>query len=273
MALNNPGLTDIRLPSTSRLINPLCRLIRSTEHGLRRCMACDRRHFDRAVRLRRPVIYTCHAGFLDMALPLMADGRHVATISCGQVLSEPPSEAAAQRLHRRLHWLSLTAAEFRVAYHQAPYLSRTLMRDAMRLLELFAGQLMEHARCLRALDGRLVREDIRRGREFIEREFRDPTLSLARVAAWAGLSAAHFSHLFHRITGHTVTRFLQARRVQEVRRLLETTNHSITRICFDCGFGSLGDFNRVFRRHTGWSPSQHRRRCKTTGLGSIAGQP
>jgi AraC-like DNA-binding protein len=262
MALNNPEVTDTRLPSDRGSANPLCRIIRKTPGGVERCCASDRRHHARAAAMGQSILYTCHAGFIDMAVPIFVAGRHVATISCGQVLTGPPSDAAAKRLRERLRWLPIDDAEFLDAYRGAPYLPRAQVRDVMRLLELFAGHLCESARRIRELEARLERGEIRRAREFVEREFGDPDLSLAGAAAAAGLSPAHFSNVFHRSAGVTFTRFVQARRAAEARRLLETTGRSITDICFDCGFNSLTHFNRVFRRFEHCSPREFRARVR-----------
>lgn len=75
--------------------SPLCRLIRDAPDGTRRCFECSRVHFARAARRREEVCYTCHAGLTDFAVPIHAGGRHVGTISCGQVLPEPPPSRAS----------------------------------------------------------------------------------------------------------------------------------------------------------------------------------
>jgi len=273
MALNNPGVTDVRVPIGGGASNPLCQLIRKMSGGVERCRACDRRHHARAAALGRSSLYTCHAGFLDMAVPIFVAGRHVATISCGQVLTEPPSDAAANRLRERFRWLPVSDEEFREGYRGAPYLSRAKVRDVMHLLELFAGHLCESARRIRELEARLERGEVRRARAFVEQEFRDPALSLAAAAAAAGLAYAHFSHVFHQTAGSTFTRFVQARRAEEARRLLETTARSVTDICFDCGFNSLTHFNRVFRRFEYCSPREYRRRVKRQAGGDGRAAP
>jgi AraC-like DNA-binding protein len=258
LSLNTPGVTDTRQPPSGGHSNPLCELIRNTPRGDGRCQACDRRHQGQAAALGRARLYTCHAGFLDMAVPLFVDGRHVATISCGQVLPEPPSPAAARRLRRRLAWLSVSTRVFLAAYRRAPYLPRTHLRDVVRLLEIFGGHLCESTSRIRQLEARLQRDDIRVARDYVEQHFSRGNLSLGEVAAAVGLSRAHFSQVFHKAVGMTFTRFVQTRRVAEARRLLETTDRDVTGICFDCGFNSLTHFNRVFRQFAAASPRQYR---------------
>jgi AraC-like DNA-binding protein len=265
LSLNTPGVTTTRPPPSGGHSNPLCELIRKTPRGEARCQACDRRHQARAAAQGRARLYTCHAGFLDMAVPLFVDGRHVATISCGQVLPEPPSPAAARRLQRRLGWLAVSQRAFQSAYRRAPYLPRAHLRDVIRLLEVFGGHLCESTSRIRQLEARLQRDEVRLACDYVDQHFRRGDLSLGEVAAAVGLSRAHFSQVFHKAVGMTFTRFVQTRRAAEARRLLETTDHDITRISFDCGFNSLTHFNRVFRRFASSSPRQYRRRTRQTG--------
>jgi len=262
LSLNAPGLTATRPPPSGGHSNPLCQLIRKTPRGAARCQACDRRHQAQAAAQGRARLYTCHAGFLDMAVPLFLDGRHVATISCGQGLPEPPSPAAARRLRRRLAWLSVSDRAFQAAYRRAPYLPRTHLRDVIRLLEVFGGHLCESTSRIRQLEARLQRDEVRLACDYVEQHFRRGSLSLGEVAAAVGLSRAHCSQVFHQAGGGTFTRFVQTRRAAEARRLLETTDRGITRISFDCGFNSLTHFNRVFRRFASSSPRQYRRRLR-----------
>lgn len=258
LALNAPGVTRILMPDGAGEGNPLCSLIGATPEGVARCRACDRRHHARAAAMGHSLLYTCHAGLLDLAVPIFVDGRHVATLSSGQVLPEPHSPAAARRLRDALPWLEVSPAAFDAAYRQAVHLPRSHVQDVMRLIEVFASELCANARRIRALEARLERDEIRRAREYIDHHFRDHRLGLPAVAVAAGLSPAHFSHLFHRETGTTLSRYIQSRRLAEAKRLLAETERSITDICYASGFGTLTHFNRLFRQSEHCSPRQYR---------------
>jgi AraC-like DNA-binding protein len=78
------------------------------------------------------------------------------------------------------------------------------------------------------------------------------------VAAVAHMSAAHFSRSFRAVFGETPHRYLQRRRVERSMFLLRETDRSVTDVCLDVGFGSLGTFSRTFREIVGQSPSGYR---------------
>src|SRR5947208_14520342 len=93
----------------------------------------------------------------------------------------------------------------------------------------------------------------------MDRAYAEP-LDVSAVAAVAHLSMAHFIRCFRATFGETPHRYLQRRRVERAMFLLRETDRSVTEICFDVGFTSLGPFSRTFREMVG-PPAPHSRVC------------
>jgi AraC-like DNA-binding protein len=96
-----------------------------------------------------------------------------------------------------------------------------------------------------------------RARDAMDRAYAEP-LDVRTVAAVAHVSEAHFSRTFRAVFGETPHRYLQRRRVERSMFLLRETERSVTDICFDVGFSSLGTFSRTFRDIVGEAPSAYR---------------
>jgi AraC-like DNA-binding protein len=96
-----------------------------------------------------------------------------------------------------------------------------------------------------------------RARDAMDRAYAEP-LDVETVAAVAHLSPAHFSRSFRACFGESPHRYLQRRRVERAMFLLRETDRSVTDICFDVGFSSLGTFSRTFRDIVGEAPSGYR---------------
>src|SRR5437764_5877630 len=96
-----------------------------------------------------------------------------------------------------------------------------------------------------------------RARDAMDRAYAEP-LDVRAIAAVAHCSEAHFSRSFRAAFGETPHRYLQRRRVERSMFLLRETDRSITDICFDVGFTSLGTFSRTFHEIIGESPSSYR---------------
>src|ERR671933_1245042 len=95
----------------------------------------------------------------------------------------------------------------------------------------------------------------------MDRAYAEP-LNVRAVAAVAHVSPAHFLRSFRSVFGETPHRYLQRRRVERSMFLLRETDRSVTEICFDVGFGSLGTFSRTFRDIMGETPTAYRRRAR-----------
>jgi AraC family transcriptional regulator len=83
-------------------------------------------------------------------------------------------------------------------------------------------------------------------------------LTLQDLAEEAQLSYFHFNRLFRNMTGISPIVFLASVRIENAKRLLLTTDNSITTICFDVGYISLGTFTSRFTSLVGLPPSHFR---------------
>ena len=97
-----------------------------------------------------------------------------------------------------------------------------------------------------------------RARDAMDRAYAEP-LDVRAVASVAHVSEAHFIRSFRAVFGETPHRYLQRRRVERSMFLLRETDRSVTDICLDVGFNSLGTFSRTFREIVGETPSVYRR--------------
>jgi AraC-like DNA-binding protein len=98
-----------------------------------------------------------------------------------------------------------------------------------------------------------------RARDAIDRAYAQP-LDISRLAQVASVSEAHFIRTFRTTFGETPHRYLQRRRVERAMFLLRETHRSVTDICLDVGFGSLGTFSRTFSDIVGDTPTEYRNR-------------
>ena len=129
-----PGTYDVLLadtgeylfhPKEEQYFRPFCRKLRSKPEGEKRCWKCDRDAALRAAQEGHPIVYLCHAGLIDVAVPIFINGELVATVFCGQV--RPEEEALhrdgfekAQQLEVEL---GFEAGELVSLWEQAPKIS------------------------------------------------------------------------------------------------------------------------------------------------------
>jgi AraC-like DNA-binding protein len=96
-----------------------------------------------------------------------------------------------------------------------------------------------------------------RARDLADRRYFEP-LTVALLAREAGLSPAYFTREFRRVFGESPHQYLLTRRLERAAVLLRATDWTISRICLEVGWSSVGSFGVTFRRVFGSTPSQHR---------------
>jgi len=100
-----------------------------------------------------------------------------------------------------------------------------------------------------------------RARDFLAASYRE-RVTLHDAARIACLSPFHFTRVFTRVFSETPHEFLTRIRIDEARKLLLRDARSVTDVCFDVGYESLGSFSMRFRSLTGLSPAAFRREAR-----------
>jgi AraC-like DNA-binding protein len=95
------------------------------------------------------------------------------------------------------------------------------------------------------------------------RETHDRPLTIEEVAREAAVSPFHFIRQFHAMFGDTPHQFRIQARLDRAKHLLAMSDYSVTDVCMEVGFSSLGSFSDLFARRVGTSPSLYRRRVRS----------
>ncbi|GGZ85173.1 transcriptional regulator [Streptomyces echinoruber] len=112
---------------------------------------------------------------------------------------------------------------------------------------------------------------LRLAKDVMDREWSDPELDLAVVAAHAGYSRYHFLRAFKEAYGETPGQYLTHRRIERAQDLLRTADLTVTEICHLVGFSSLGTFCTRFKEWTGLTPTEYRKKHVGRGAALIPG--
>jgi AraC-like DNA-binding protein len=98
-----------------------------------------------------------------------------------------------------------------------------------------------------------------RAREFMD-DCYDLPLELDRIAREACFSRYHFIRLFRRAFRQTPHQYLTQRRIERAKELLSSSRLTVTDVCFEVGFQSLGSFSSLFHKCVGHAPVAYRAR-------------
>ncbi|HTN87507.1 MAG TPA: AraC family transcriptional regulator [Sorangium sp.] len=109
--------------------------------------------------------------------------------------------------------------------------------------------------------GRDALRNLCRARDLLS-EVQESRLSIEDVAREAAISPYHFIRQFEAVFGVTPHQYRIRRRLDLAKQLLAAGQHSVTDVCMEVGFSSLGSFSALFAQRIGVPPSAYRRRLR-----------
>lgn len=254
VALVSPDGTQRKLLFPISEQNSLCLAVQSDPKGLAACVKTDEINCERAISQKQGHCYLCHAGLIDMAIPIFVNSKHIANMYCGQLLPTAPTEEGFKKFLSRMKHLKVSEKTFRQSYFKSPYTTPARLENILKLLNFFAEYFCEMGMRLKKQEHEHI--IISRAKNYLNQHFREE-VSLSPVAKELKVSPSYLSFLFSKETGINLTQYLQEVRIREAMKLMEKSKWNITQIAFEVGFTNLTHFNRVFRKFAHCAPSKH----------------
>ena len=236
---------------------PFCALMASTNKSCAACLDLQRR-VEQEARLE-PKTLKCFAGLCDSAVPIRVGENVIAFLQTGGVLLHQPNKREFKKTTRELlkFGASVDLKRLEEAYFQTRVLERTQYEAVVRLLTIFAQHLAVVSNQLMVSKEHTELPMIHKAKLFIM-EHQSEDISLTRAAQAVNSSAFYFCKMFRQATGLTFTDYLARVRVEKVKNLFLDPHKNISEAAFEAGFQSLSQFNRLFRRIVGESPTAWR---------------
>lgn len=242
-----------------------CALMARSNRSCSACLQLQRRVEEEA-RVE-PKTLTCFAGLCDSAVPVRVGANVIAFLQTGQVFTSKPGSGDFAVATREIlkFGAEVDIKRLEEAYFQTRVITGTQYESIVRLLAIFAQHLA-------ALSNQLMVEadapgapGIAKARALIAERHADE-LTLTEVSRAVNMSAFYFCKSFKRATGMTFTDYLARVRVEKVKQLLLNPHKRVSEAAYEAGFQSLSQFNRVFRRIAGESPTLFRERLHGVGF-------
>jgi AraC-like DNA-binding protein/ligand-binding sensor protein len=205
-----------------------------------------------------PRTETCPFGLTETAVPVRLGEETIGFLRIGQVLRRSAIQTDKARAAAKLAECGVPfTGGIRKAWEATPIIPKDKYAATVRLLAFFAEQLS-------ALINQIMLEKqnaepplVQKAREYILQHKMEP-LSLAVVAQASGASVFHFCKVFKKTTGLKFTDYVARVRLEDAKTQLLNPSRRISEVAYDVGFQSLTQFNRVFKRVFGQSPTEFR---------------
>lgn len=260
IAIMSPDAKRGGLLGPGRETNPFCRIIQRHPEGKARCETCDTLHALQANRTGQPLRYMCHAGLTEFIIPIVVENEVIALLQCGQVLDRAPTDSDWRKTRSRLSWAPGDLAALAAAFRRTRVLPPAMQTDLVSLLKLIA----HHAATAQARRLMLLQNPqdrvVSRALAHLKNHFRDE-VTIRSVSSAVGTSRRNLTRLLRAHTGSSLIEHLHRLRIDHACHLLSLPDGKIADIALACGFGSIQQFNRIFRKRMKLTPLEWRRKA------------
>jgi AraC-like DNA-binding protein len=242
--------------------NPFCALLAERPATLAVCLKAHDdmiKHTDGI-----PHSITCPFGLTETAIPVKLGSEIIGYLRVGQVLRHAPAKSDTTKVSRELERCGVPfKGAIRKAWEKNPLIPPDKYNAIVRLLSFFAEQLSGLTNQIVVERQNAEPELVQKARDYIN-SHKMESLSLGAVAKAAGASVFHFCKVFHKATGLKFTDYVARVRLEDARTQLLNPNRRVSEVAYDVGFQSLTQFNRMFKRVFGQSPSEFRERLSSS---------
>ncbi|HMG06790.1 MAG TPA: helix-turn-helix domain-containing protein [Chthoniobacterales bacterium] len=236
--------------------NPFCALLAEHPATLAVCLQAHASMIRHTGVLPHSV--TCPFGLTETAVPVKLGENTIGYLRIGQVLRHTPLKSDTAKVARTLsqHGVRFTNT-IRDAWEKNLRTPPEKYQAIVRLLTFFAEQLSTLTNQIMLEKNKAEPLMVRKAREYITSN-RTKALSLTHVAKASGAGVFHFCKVFKKTTGLTFTDYVARVRLEDAKAELLNPDRRISEIAYEVGFQSLTQFNRVFKRVFGQSPTEFR---------------
>ncbi len=230
-----------------------CRMMKSHPKTRRKCDYADRRSFKKCTDADSPTVYRCHAGLAEAVIPLHENDITVGYLMFGQIAADGAREVLREAIPRLAAQYGFDEAQLRSAVEQVRCKTAEEIDAAAKIMEACTGYVMFKE---------LVAPDSDRifdaAKSYIE-EHLGEEFSVEALCEAVGVGRTRLYDVFRKQARMGVAEYLRRRRLHRAKKLLKTTERSITDIADAVGFGDYAYFGRLYKRQYGVSPLHYRK--------------
>jgi len=245
---------DFTPASSHRLRNNrYCSLVQSTPAGQLACKKSDAQLLQQCASTGRMHTHICHAGLVDVAIPIIYDDSILGYIIFGRMKPNRDFSALADYITQ----LGLDAAAAEAAYRQIPFFDADKIKSLSNIATVMVKFiLLENMLTPRSTGS--IEKAVAYIQENLHRE-----LSVQVICQNTNLSKTVLYNIFHQRFHCTVSSYINAQRVEKSMELLQKTDMSMEEISQQVGFSSASYYSKIFKKHTKQSPLQYRKSCRS----------
>ena len=227
-----------------------CQLIR--QEKLKECLESDSNGFICCKEKRDVYVYRCHAGLMEMIIPLKMENMIIGYIMFGQMIIEENAVTTKQSLLERHHAL-VENNELRRVVDLVNVISENSLKAATLIGKACISYLLNE-RVVSVDKNNIISRIDSYINENMEQEF-----TVDDLCDYLGIKRSSFYTLAQDSLGCSIGAYIRNKRFEEAKRLLKETNTPISFIAEKVGFNDYSYFLRCFKKEVGVNCSTYRK--------------
>ena len=254
-----PAEPVIELKRLGRNEHPVCSLMARTNDGDKACLEFHAKLHNLVVEGHVSHQAQCHAGLVHVAVPIVVNGCHAATLIGGRVFAKGFQRKAVRHIAGRLRQCRVKhdLQEITTACSKTGALSKGQLDTTTQTL-VACGRLFAATMHIESRDARRDEPSVAAtARRFIEEHFA-ANITARDVARHVCLNKDHLERVFKQATGKSMIHYLADIRVEQVKVLITQGRLSVKQAAAKTGFHSVRQLQRAFKSRANVSPTKYR---------------
>lgn len=233
---------------------PFCNLIRKNAEIDALCTNCDLLGFSECYRTKKPYLYHCHMGLVEIASPIIYGETMLGYILIGQFTDNPDKTSICENVlkaSQKYDFLPATPLEY---LNDIVYLDGEYTAALTQLIEMCASHIWLNN--IIQLNHSDLGHEIRL---YIATHLTED-LSIDTICAKYSISPSTLYQLFQKVFGQSVVKIIRQERIKRAKELLLDSKLSISDVASQVGILDANYFTRIFKVETGVTPKTYRKK-------------
>lgn len=234
------------------LKNDFCLSIQESKEGKSACHNCDTTLLKKCRQTKKAQIHTCHAGLVDIAVPILYNNEILGYIILGQMKNKTDFKEIKERIEK----FSVDISKMEDYYNSLSYFDYDRIESISKIATMLTKYILLED-MLKPAMGNKIQTVV----SFIENNLQE-NLTVELISKNVYISKSVIYKGFHEHFNCTLKEYVNIKRVEKATELLESTELSMEEIALKTGFSSAAYFAKIFKKIKGTSPLKFKKNKK-----------
>ena len=233
--------------------NTFCNIISKDEYWCQKCADCDRKNIDICSKSGKTAEYFCHLGLFEAVTPIYDSNGILGYVMFGQVLVDRNNLSQIKNNLKNL-FPEERFLNIGTAIDNIPVKTSAELNACVTVLQAITTYMLSNQWVVPQRS-----EFIRHMDRFIEDNIENE-ISIDDICAEFHIRRTRMYSISKEYLGCTLALYIRRQRINHALKLLNETDDSVSTIAYKVGFSDYGHFSRIFKKFTGISATDYRKK-------------